>query len=288
MPHFPPQNIALWFRARLVSTMNAKEINRLLEFYRHSLLEDSAKFWFNSGRGNEHGGYLHCLDRDGAVLDTDKSVWAQGRMAWMLATLHNTVERRADWFEWSKIGLDFLEEHCSDTDGRMFFHVTREGRPVRKRRYAFSEAFATIAHAAYAKATGDARSAARAHELFDVFVDWNFTPGRIPPKLTDTRPAIGMGPRMITIVTAQELRVNLGADAKLDGWIGIDHALNRAVRDSGMGIVDHGLAPPYDSGVGSDFAQLQNAPIENRSLCDPLLPWCKRNIYHKTFNPGYF
>lgn len=28
-----------------------------------------------------------------------------------------------------------------------------------------------------------------------------------------------MGPRMITIVTAQELRVNLGADAKLDSWI---------------------------------------------------------------------
>ncbi len=198
--------------------MNAKEINRLLEFYRHALLEDSAKFWFPRGLDHEHGGYLHCLDRDGAVLDTDKSVWAQGRMAWMLATLHNTVERRADWLEWSKIGLDFLEEHCFDTDGRMFFHVTREGRPIRKRRYAFSEAFAAIAHAAYAKATGDARYAARAHELFDVFVDWNFTPGRMPPKFTDTRPSIGMGPRMITIVTAQELRANLGADAKLDSW----------------------------------------------------------------------
>jgi N-acylglucosamine 2-epimerase len=38
----------------------------------------------------------------------------------------------------------------------MFFSVTREGRPLRKRRYLFSEAFATIALAAYGKAADDA------------------------------------------------------------------------------------------------------------------------------------
>ena len=40
----------------------------------------------------------------------------------------------------------------------MFFSVTREGRPLRKRRYLFSEAFAVIALAAYGAAAGDRRS----------------------------------------------------------------------------------------------------------------------------------
>lgn len=194
-------------------------MHQLARFYRSSLLDDCEGFWFPRSLDHEHGGYLHCLDRDGSLLDTDKFVWAQGRMAWMLATLHNTVERRAEWIEWSKLGLDFLEQHCVDTDGRMFFQVTRDGKPIRKRRYAFSESFAAIAHAAYAKATGNDPSAQRAHQLFDFFVDWNFTPGRMPSKFTSTRPVIGLSPRIIALVTAQELRENLGEDEKLTRWI---------------------------------------------------------------------
>jgi len=198
-------------------TTNHKQ--ELLKIYRDGLLKDTVPFWFPRAVDTEHGGFLHALDRDGTLLDTDKSVWAQGRMCWMLLALYNTVEKRAEWLEWAERGLEFLERHCVDTDGRMFFHVTREGRPIRKRRYAFSEAFAAIAYAVHARATGSSRSAVRARELFEHFTRWNFTPGLMPPKFTNTRPMIGIGPRMITIVTAQELRTNLGDDPILTGWI---------------------------------------------------------------------
>lgn len=193
----------------------------LADFYRRTLLEDCVPFWFPRSVDTEHGGFLHCLDRDGSLLDTDKSVWAQGRMSWMLLTLYNTVERKPEWLAWAESGLRFLEQHCvdkSDPLGRMFFHVTRDGQPIRKRRYAYSEAFASIAFAAHAKATGSAKSAERARELFELFVTWNFTPGLMPPKFTDVRPTIGMGPRMIALVTAQELAANLGDDDGLRGW----------------------------------------------------------------------
>jgi N-acylglucosamine 2-epimerase len=193
--------------------------SRLLACYRDGLLRDTAAFWFPRSIDTEHGGFLHCFDRDGTLLDSDKSVWVQGRMTWMLLTLYNTVEQRPEWLQWAEQGLAFLDRHCFDTDGRMFFHVTRDGRPVRKRRYAYSESFAAIAHAAYARATGSERSARRAHELFDLYTRWNFTPGLMPPKFTDVRPTIGMGPRMIALVTAQELRANLGADSRLTAWI---------------------------------------------------------------------
>jgi N-acylglucosamine 2-epimerase len=55
--------------------------------------------------------------------------------------------------------------------------------------------------------------------LFDQFTHWNFKPGLMPPKFTETRPLIGMGPRIITIATAQELRANLGSDPSLNLWI---------------------------------------------------------------------
>jgi N-acylglucosamine 2-epimerase len=187
--------------------------------YREGLLLDTLPFWFPRSIDTEHGGFLHCFDRDGSLVDTDKSVWVQGRMAWMLLTLFNTVEPRAEWLAWGEQGLWFLEQHGFDTDGRMFFHLTRSGAPIRKRRYAYSESFAAIAYAAHFKATGNLGSAQRARELFEFFTRWNFTPGLMPPKFTATRPLLGMGPRMITLVTAQELRANLGEEALFTQWI---------------------------------------------------------------------
>jgi N-acylglucosamine 2-epimerase len=195
------------------------ELSALRDFYQRTLLDDCARFWFPRSVDTEHGGFLHCFDRDGTLLDSDKSIWVQGRMSWMLLTLYNTIEPRPEWLAWAESGLRFLERHGFDADGRMFFHVARDGQPIRKRRYAYSESFAAIAYAAHARATGNARSADRARELFKFFTHWNFTPGLMPPKYTDVRPMIGMGPRMITIVTAQELRANLGEDAELRGWI---------------------------------------------------------------------
>ncbi len=192
---------------------------QLLACYRDGLLHDTLPFWFPRCLDAEHGGYLHCVDRDGSLLDSDKSVWAQGRMSWLLLALHNSWGVQAEWLTWGRSGLEFLERHGFDQDGRMYFHVARDGRPIRKRRYAFSESFAAIAHAAYFRATGDARSAEQAFCLFERFTDWNCTPGLMPAKFTDTRPMIGLAPRMITIVTAQELRDNLGEDPRLTGWI---------------------------------------------------------------------
>jgi N-acylglucosamine 2-epimerase len=206
----------------------------LADRYRALLLEDCVPFWFPRSVDVQHGGFLHCLDRDGTIVDTDKSVWAQGRMTWMLLTLWQTPQlqgdpRRADWLQWANSGLEFLQRHCFDrstaaeeglgTAARMFFHVTQDGRPIRRRRYAYSEAFAAIANAAYFGATGQADAGVLAMDLFRLFTEMNFQPGRTTAKFTETRPLIGLAPRMITIVTAQELRRHLGERPELTAWI---------------------------------------------------------------------
>lgn len=187
-------------------------------FYRTQLLEDTIPFWFPRSIDQEFGGYLFMRDADGSLIDDDKAVWIQGRAAWMLSTLYNTIEQNQAWLDGAKVGIDFLLNHCFDTDGRMFFHVTREGKPIRKRRYFFSETFATIALAAYAKATGDERIAAKARELFGSCIQYASTPGLLPAKFESTRPAKGIGVPMIMINTAQQVRETIG-DPRCDEWI---------------------------------------------------------------------
>jgi len=157
-------------------------------------------------------------DQTGNLLDDDKAVWIQGRAAWMLATLYNTFEKDNKWIEGSKSGIDFLNNHCFDTDGRMFFHVTRNGQPLRKRRYFFTETFAVIANAAYAKASGDSQAADKARELFGKCIEYASNPRLLPAKYTAVRPAKGIGVPMIMINTAQQLRENIG-DERCDEWI---------------------------------------------------------------------
>jgi N-acylglucosamine 2-epimerase len=188
------------------------------EFYSNQLLKDTIPFWFPRSYDQQYGGFLLMRDADGSLIDDDKAVWIQGRATWLLATLYNTVEQKVEWLEGAKLGYDFLVNHCFDTDGRMFFHVTRDGKPIRKRRYFFSETFAVIAMAAYAKASGDETAANRSRELFGKCIQYATVPGLLEPKFTDTRPAIGIGVPMIMINTAQQVRETIG-DERCDEWI---------------------------------------------------------------------
>ncbi|SHM84819.1 N-acylglucosamine 2-epimerase [Chitinophaga jiangningensis] len=195
-----------------------EQLQGLYEFYKNQLLGDTIPFWFPRSIDQEYGGYLLMRDEQGELLDDDKAVWIQGRAAWLLATLYNTVAPKQEWLDGAKAGIDFLLQHCFDTDGRMFFHVTRDGRPIRKRRYFFSETFAVIALAAYAKASGDAAMANKARELFGKCIRYATTSGLLEPKFTNERPAKGIGVPMILINTAQQLRDTIG-DPRCDDYI---------------------------------------------------------------------
>jgi N-acylglucosamine 2-epimerase len=179
-------------------------------FYRDILLSDVIPFWLKHGMDQVHGGIITSLDRDGSILDNDKSVWFQGRAGWMFATLYNTVERRPEWLEAARSCIEFSQNHCFSPEGKMYFSVTREGLPLRMRRYVFSESFAAIANAAYAKATGNSRVAEDALQTFATYLRYSFTPGVMTPKFEPARPTQGIGAHMIGIVTAQEIRANLG------------------------------------------------------------------------------
>ena len=187
--------------------MKAGRIRELLAHYRRCLLDDVVPFWLAHSLDHQEGGYLTCLDRDGSVYSTDKSIWLQGRGIWLFAKLYNNVEARQEWLDAAKVGYGFLVEHSFDADGRMYFSVTRDGRPLRKRRYLFAETFGVIACAEYALATDDEEALARAKETYRLVVDLYRTPGALMPKVyPQTRQTKSLSMPMILLATTQELR----------------------------------------------------------------------------------
>jgi len=182
-------------------------LEALATVYRDGLMADVLPFWMRHGLDRDHGGVLTSVDRDGSVYDSDKSVWFQGRFGWLLGTLCTEVEPREEWLAGCRSCVDFLRRHCFDSDGKMFFTVTRDGRPLRKRRYVFSEMFAAMALAAYGAAAGDEAAAREGLDVFERACTRLETPGGIEPKtITKTRATAGFGGPMIVLGTGQAIR----------------------------------------------------------------------------------
>ncbi len=178
-------------------------------------LESAAAFWLKNGMDREHGGVYTCLDRQGRVFSTDKSVWMQGRCGWTYAYLCRVYGVRPEWLAASKSCIDFLEDYCVNraAGGRLYFTVTAEGKPLRQRRYCFSEAFYCMANAEYYGLTGERAHLDRARRAYDLYYELTHgmaDPTGLGPK-TDpaTRTGRSLGNPMILLnVTAVLSRVD--------------------------------------------------------------------------------
>ena len=179
----------------------------------HSELERCADFWVKNGWDHVNGGVYTCLDRTGKIYSTDKSVWMQGRCAWTYSYLCHVYGVRQEWLDFAKNCLDFMEAHCiSRKQGnRMYFTVTAEGKPLRIRRYFFSEAFYAIANAEYAALTGEKACMQRARDAYDLY--WNLYQGLIedpvglgPKTIPETRSGRALGNAMIYLNMCSVMR----------------------------------------------------------------------------------
>lgn len=187
--------------------MRDYKTDELKDFFYKQLVNNTIPFWINNSIDNKYGGFVTYLDRKGNVLSTDKSMWIQGRTAWLFARMYNKLEKKAQWLELSNHGIEFIKKYGFDTDGRMFFTVTREGKPLRKRRYLFTETFAIIAFSEYAKASGDREALTSAKNILELVLKYYRTKGSLPAKTyPETRQTRSLSMPMILINTIQVLR----------------------------------------------------------------------------------
>ena len=194
--------------------MDAARLRRHQSWFRDEL-DRCVAFWLKNGMDPAHGGVYTCLDREGKVFSTDKSVWMQGRCAWIFAHLCRLYGPRGEWLDASRSCLDFMERYCINRQagGRMYFTVTGDGKPLRQRRYCFSEAFYAAANAEYYGQTGEAERLERARRAYDLYWDLNHglpDPTGLGPKtIPETRTGRAFGiPMIILNVTGILLRVD--------------------------------------------------------------------------------
>ena len=63
--------------------------------YRNELLSNILPFWMKYGLDKENGGYFTCVDRDGTLMDSTKSVWFQGRLDRKSTRLNSSHNRES-------------------------------------------------------------------------------------------------------------------------------------------------------------------------------------------------
>ena len=195
--------------------MNKQKMREAREWVRAEL-EKCTEFWLKNGMDTQNGGVYTCLDRQGKVYSTDKSVWMQGRCAWTFSFLCARYGVKKQWLDAAKSCLDFLEKYClnQNADGRMYFTVTADGKPLRQRRYFYSETFYSMANAEYYGITGEREHLERARRAYEVY--WNLWQGNIkdptglgPKGIPETRTGRAFGLPMIYLnMTSVLLRVD--------------------------------------------------------------------------------
>ncbi|MFI3141789.1 MAG: AGE family epimerase/isomerase [Clostridia bacterium] len=178
-------------------------------------LDACIKFWLENGIDHKNGGVYTCLNEQGKIYSTDKSVWMQGRCAWTFAYLCKVYGVKEEWLSASKSCLDFMENHCINREcgDRMYFTVTADGKPLRQRRYCFSEGFYCIANAEYYGVTGEKVYLERAKKAYELV--YNLNNGMTDPTglgsktISETRSGRGLGSPMIFLnITSVMQRVD--------------------------------------------------------------------------------
>lgn len=175
-------------------------------------LDRCVDFWLKNGMDHEHGGVYTCLDKKGEVFSTDKSVWMQGRCAWTFSYLCHVYGVKQEWLDAAKSCLDFMEKYCINRDAgdRMYFTVTADGKPLRQRRYCFSEGFYALANAEYYGLTGDEECLARARRAYKLVYDLNHgapdPTGMGPKTIPETRTGRALADPMIFLNITSVLR----------------------------------------------------------------------------------
>jgi len=180
----------------------------LADFYEQQLRTQILPFWLKHAPDRDGGGYFSCLDRYGNVYDPDKvDILMQGRISWTFSMMYNEFEPRQEWLDFARLGVEFVLKHGFREDGRIYYALRRDGRPLEEPSIYHAELSNLIAMAELARATKDEALYQMARKTFEKAwvglhhpnpLGAKILPGMVPTRIH--------GNSMITINVLQILR----------------------------------------------------------------------------------
>jgi N-acylglucosamine 2-epimerase len=194
--------------------MTAEKLKEYEVLYKNTLLHDIIPFWEKNSIDTESGGYFTCLDRTGRVYDTDKFIWLQARQVWTFSMLYNKYEKRQEWIDIAKHGIEFLDKYGYDKEGNWYFSLRRDGAPLVQPYNIFSDCFAAMAFGEYALATGDESSKEIALKTYKNILSRQENPkGKYNKTIAENRPLRSFSLPMIMANLTLELKWMLGENS---------------------------------------------------------------------------
>ncbi|MCH8496313.1 MAG: AGE family epimerase/isomerase [Balneolales bacterium] len=181
-------------------------LSNLTDIYSRELFDRVIPFWEKHSVDRVNGGFFNCLDADGALYDTKKYMWLNGRQTWMFSKLYNSVEQRPEWLEIARLGATFLRSKARRDDNRVYFSMTQEGKPLQLQRKIFSECFYIMALAEYSRASGDASAMQEAKNMLELVWEWSSDLSKVGrPSYEGETPAQSLAIPMILLNLIEEV-----------------------------------------------------------------------------------
>ena len=150
--------------------------NKLLEIQKRAkanLKDNVLPFWTRATWDREYGGFLTRVDRHGNVIDTsDKIFIMQARMLWSLSAAHRFGITDQGYLTLAHEEFDYIVRTMWDygKDG-FYFSVTRDGKPLNKRKNTDFHGYGLIGLSEYYRASQRPEALEWANRVFDVLVD---------------------------------------------------------------------------------------------------------------------
>ena len=102
----------------------------------------------------EYGGVFNCVRDDGELVSTEKFLWSQGRMLWLLSVLHNHGDRSQSWYQWAEPLSCFLIQHGRNQSGEWYFSLKADGSPQQPPQSVYVDGFCMYGLTEFARAWG--------------------------------------------------------------------------------------------------------------------------------------
>ena len=131
-------------------TMDHEYLTNLAQKSLLELTNEVIPFWERSGFDTKHGGFICGLSHKGAVVDSSKFSWYQGRGAWIFSKMYERTKNKKH-LDIAKGALAFVEKHCRNQqkDGNNTFLdvVSRDGTILEGRSQIDQVGYASLFHA---------------------------------------------------------------------------------------------------------------------------------------------
>lgn len=150
--------------------MKKELLNNLLEEAQNHLTNELLPFWTTRMIDDKNGGYITHFDKDGKDTgDDEKSLIAQSRSVYTLASAHRAGYGEGKYAKLAKHGVDFMINKMWDkNDGGFYWMMDREGNVKIDKKILYGHSFAVYCLSEYTLATGDSRGIEYAEKVFDL------------------------------------------------------------------------------------------------------------------------